>query len=89
MAYEFRFLPDAEKQLRALDKPILKRILKKLAWIAKQENPLRYAVVLHNAKIGDIRFRIGDYRAIAIVDYGKKRIAIIAVGHRREIYGKT
>lgn len=86
MAYEFKFLPDAEKQLRALERPILKRILKKLAWVAKQEDPLRQAVVLHNAKIGDIRFRIGDYRAVAIIDRGKKKIAIIAVGHRREIY---
>lgn len=86
MAYEFRFLPDAEKQLRALDRPILKRILKKLAWIANQEDPLRHAVVLHNAKIGDIRFRIGDHRTVAVIDRGKKKIAIIAVGHRREIY---
>ena len=86
MAYEFFFLPDAEKQLRALDRPIIKRILKKLAWIAGQDNPLRHAVMLHDSKIGDIRFRIGDYRAAAIVDQGKKKIAIAAIGHRREIY---
>jgi mRNA interferase RelE/StbE len=41
---------------------------------------------LHNTKIGDARFRIGDYRAVAVIDEKKHFIAIAAVGHRREIY---
>ncbi len=86
MAHEFRFLPDAEKQLHALDRPTARRIVKKLLWIAGQERPLRFATFLHNPKIGDVRFRIGDYRATALVDEKKKRIAIAAIGHRRDIY---
>ena len=86
MAYELRFLPAAEKQLRALDGQTLRRILRKLAWIAQREDPLRHASVLHNPKIGSLRFRIGDYRAIAIVDQKGKRIAIAAIGYRRDIY---
>ncbi len=86
MTYEFRFLLDAEKQLRALDHLTARRILKKLLWIAEQEHPLHFATFLHNPKIGDVRFRIGDYRVIALVDERRKRIAIAAIGHRREIY---
>ncbi len=86
MAYEFRLLPDAEKQLRSLDRPIAQRIVKKLLWIAQQDQPLRFATSLHNPKIGDIRFRIGDYRAIALLDEKKKRIAIAVIGHRCDVY---
>jgi len=84
MAFEFTFLADAEKQLRALDKVTTKRILKKLSWIAKQENPIKHGKLLHKPAIGDLRFRIGEYRAIAVID--RKRVVIIAVGHRRDIY---
>ncbi|HWQ99607.1 MAG TPA: type II toxin-antitoxin system RelE/ParE family toxin [Candidatus Methylomirabilis sp.] len=86
MAFEVVFLPDAEKQLRALDGVTVKRLLRKLAWIAKQIDPMRHAVMLHNPKIGDLRFRIGDYRAVAVVEHGKKKISIVAIGHRRDIY---
>ena len=86
MAYKFSILPDASKQLEALDRQTARRILVKLKWLAEQDEPLRHAVFLHNSTIGDIRFRIGDYRAIAIIDQKKKQIAIAAIGHRREIY---
>jgi mRNA-degrading endonuclease RelE of RelBE toxin-antitoxin system len=86
MAYKFIVLPDAEKQIREFEPSIAKRIIKKLAWISQQEFPLRFATPLHNASIGDIRFRIGDYRAIALVDEKKKRIVIAVVGHRKEVY---
>lgn len=86
MGYAFDFLPAAEKQLGELDPIIAARIVKKLAWIAVQANPLRFGVRLLNSDLGDIRFRIGDYRVIALVDTKKRRIVIAAVGHRREIY---
>jgi mRNA interferase RelE/StbE len=86
MALEFELLPHAEKQLRALDVPTIKRILKKLSWIADQHDPLRHAVILHNAKIGDLRFRIGDYRVVCILDRPRKKVTIVAIGHRRDIY---
>lgn len=86
MGYEFVILPNAEKQLKTLEKAIARRILKKLMWIAAQEHPLRHAVRLHDAKIGDARFRVGDYRIVAIIDEKKRRVNIAEIGHRREIY---
>lgn len=86
MAYKFVFSSEAEKQLRTLDTIVARRILKKLQWLSKLSDPLRQATRLHNAKIGDARYRIGDYRVIVIVDYKSKRIVIAALGHRRDIY---
>ncbi|MFA5130728.1 MAG: type II toxin-antitoxin system RelE/ParE family toxin [Patescibacteria group bacterium] len=86
MAYEFIISPDAKKQLRELEPSIARRIVKKLTWISQQDYPLRFAMPLHHFSIGDIRFRIGDYRVIADVDEKKKKIAVVSVGHRRDIY---
>ena len=47
------------------------------------QNSLNYAIKLTDSKIGDYRFRIGDYRIILI---SKRKIIIVAVGHRKDIY---
>lgn len=86
MAYKWRLLPAAMDDLKELDAAIAKRILKKLRWLAKQANPLRQGKRLSDTAIGDIRFRMGDYRVIAIVEEKTKQILIVAIGHRRTIY---
>ena len=86
MTYKFVFLPDAVRQLHSLDRVVARRILKKLQWLEKLESPLRHATIFRNSKIGDARFRIGDYRVVIIVDERTQRLVIAAVGHRRDIY---
>lgn len=77
---------EAYKDLDTLDQIVAQKIIKKLKWFEKQANPLHYAVLLRDSIIGDIRFRIGDYRAIALVDKRHSEIIIVKIGHRREIY---
>ncbi len=86
MGYRLILLPEAEKQLRRLERSTAKRILKKLTWIMRQQDPLHHTKALKDSKIGDLRFRIGDYRAVAILDTKKNLILIAAIGHRRDIY---
>lgn len=86
MAYEWIILPCAEAQLKKLDRQVAKRIVKKLTWFSLQSNPLSHANPLHHPTIGDVRFRIGDYRVIAFIDVSKKKIAVAAIGHRSDIY---
>lgn len=70
--------------LDRLDKIVLRRIIKKLKWFAKQPDPLKFAANLTNPQIGQYRFRIGDYRVI--FDYQDKTIIILRIGHRNSIY---
>lgn len=86
MAYKWRLLPAAARDLEALDPVIAKRILKKLRWLTAQADPLRHGKQLSDTAIGDVRFRIGDYRVIMTLDEKKKQILIVAIGHRRDIY---
>jgi mRNA interferase RelE/StbE len=47
-------------------------------------DPLRYATKLTDPKIGQYRFRIGDYRIV--FDLREDELMILAVAHRKDIY---
>lgn len=78
--FKGRSLDDLER----LDKVLLSRIVKKIKWFASQPNPLKFAANITNPRIGQYRFRIGDYRII--FDYQDKTIIILRIGHRNNIY---
>lgn len=86
MEYVFEWSTQAQEDLESLDHTVAQRMVKKLAWFARQPDPLKFAVRLRPPAIGDARFRIGDYRIIVVVNEKNKKIVIAAVGHRREIY---
>lgn len=76
----------AEKDIDSLPGVVAKRILKKMLWILGQKEPLRYGKRLQEPASGDIRFRLGDYRVIAIIDSERQIMYLVQIGHRREIY---
>lgn len=78
------FASSALKDFKKLERQIQVKIDEKIKFYSLQENPLRFAEKLKNAKIGEYRFRIGDYRAIFDVENNK--IIILKVGHRKDIY---
>lgn len=84
MAYNIVFTNEALKDLDKFDQTTIKRIIKKLKWLAKQENPLNFAKHLKYEAIGQYRFRIGNYRVI--FDNKKDKIIILRIGHRSNIY---
>lgn len=86
MAFRFILSNCAEKDVRSLDEVTAKQILKKLVWFERQTNPIRFAKHLRESAAGDLRFRIGDYRAIGVVHQKEKVIEIVKIGHRRNVY---
>ncbi len=86
MAYSLILTKQAAKDLKNLDHQTAKRIVRKLLWFEKQRDPVSFAKALMDSESGDVRFRIGDYRAVAVVRAQKKLIIIVAIGHRREVY---
>jgi len=41
---------------------------------------------LKNHPLADFRLRVGNYRVLFDVDWKKKQIQVLKVGHRREVY---
>jgi mRNA interferase RelE/StbE len=82
LASNFYFSQRAERDLKKLDPQVQNRIRDRL--IEFSDNPLFYARKLANSKIGDYRFRVGDYRIS--FDFDGDDIYIVRIGHRKDIY---
>ena len=87
MKYQVEYLPQVIKILEKMDK-FTKRII--VEWIEKNlvdcENPRLHGKALTADRVGQWRYRIGDYRIIAKIEDDKLIILVIAIGHRKEIY---
>lgn len=81
---KIRLTKSAVRSVRKLDFSVQQRIRKKLFWLAEQKDPCQFAETLTDGKIGQFRFRIGDYRVI--FDVADDSIIVLLIGHRREIY---
>ena len=82
MAYEVEFSDEAAMQLEGIDKNTAKRILKKLESV--RENPGAFLEGLTARP--QRKLRVGDYRLLIIVDKSKRKIFIMSLGHRKNIY---
>lgn len=81
MNWEIKFSEQAVKFFKKLDKQMQERIKSKFQDIA--ENPFRYAEHYE----GDYyKFRLGDYRALADIDFSRKTILIRVFDKRGRIY---
>jgi len=80
----YYFKPTALRDFRRLPKGVQKRIINKLDFYTKTVNPFQFAEAIKDKKLGEYRFRIGDYRVI--FDTVKESIIILSIGHRKDIY---
>lgn len=77
----------AKKELKKLDKHTSSLII---GWLEKNlegcTNPRQHGKALVANKVGQWRYRIGNYRIIAEIEDEKIVVLVLNVGHRREIY---
>lgn len=86
MGFELVISKKAAKDLEHIDFVIALRIVKKLHWFSRQIDIGSFVVIMKERASGDVRFRIGDYRAIGVWNATQTVMTIVAIGHRREIY---
>ena len=83
MAYQVILKHSAEKELNALQTNIHNRIIKRL--LTLEENPRPSGIKKLQGE-ESYRLRVGDYRVLYTIDDKVKKVFILAVGHRREVY---
>lgn len=83
--YRVHILEAASQDLARLDKPIGRRIVQRINWLAANLNVVRLEA-LSGELAGLYKLRVGDYRVIYEVLWHEETIVIHAIGHRREIY---
>ena len=81
-SYSLLIKKSAERELRALPKKDLRRVVERIRGLAHTPRPHG------NEKLsGQERYRIrqGDYRVVYAIDDEARMIEIIKIGHRREV----
>lgn len=88
MAWNVEIPDKVKKQLKELEVPIRKRILKFLdERIRTAANPRALGEALHGSELGNFwKYRIGDYRIICHIEDQTVTVTVIKIGHRRDIY---
>ncbi len=83
--YQVRILDAAIRDLKRLDKPVARRIVQRIDWLAEHFDSLP-----HQRLAGDLsdfyKLRVGAYRVFYQVIEDESLILIHQIGHRREIY---
>lgn len=83
--YKLEFSSQAVKDLKKIPFKIVKAINQKLVELA--ENPTSTNQVKKMALKGNyFRLRVGDYRALFILENETKTILVVSVKHRKDIY---
>jgi mRNA interferase RelE/StbE len=80
--YDVIFDEKAIESLEKLEHKTKDRIFKKI--ISTKEKPFHYFERL--TKKDEYKLRVGNYRVIADIDENSKKIIVLFVGHRKNIY---
>lgn len=87
MTYHVQFTETAKKQLKKMDKHVAAFIL---GWIRKNlegcSDPRQHGKGLTANRIGQWRYRVGDYRLLCEIRDSELIILVVTAGHRSEIY---
>lgn len=85
MTWQIEWDIRAQKELKALDKHVQKKIL---AYIRERttDNPRYFGKALSHDKLGLWRYRVEDYRIICRIDDFRLVVLVLAVAHRKEVY---
>ncbi len=85
--YKTRIVKQTTNELEKLDKPVGRRIIKRIGGLAENLNRIKPEWLAGNPK-DFYKLCEGDYRVIYQILHDEKIVIIHSSGHRREIYRK-
>ncbi len=83
--YQIRIQDSAARELAQLDKPVARRLVKRIRWLAANVEAVR-PDALGGDLAGLYKLRVGDYRVAYEILHSEQVIVVHLIGHRREIY---
>ena len=84
--YEVILPKSVSKQIRRLPPKVRGRVLRRLAELGDEPRPPGCRKLVPEEDL--YRVRIGAYRVIYLVEDDARRVIIVRVAHRREVYRK-
>jgi mRNA interferase RelE/StbE len=87
LAWIVSFSQSAKKSLKALDRPVVDRVLRFLdERVVSSTNPRESGKALGGDLSGFWRYRVGDYRILCEIKDDVLVVLIVDVAHRKDIY---
>jgi mRNA interferase RelE/StbE len=87
LTWKVEFDDRALKELRKLDPPVQRQILRFLRErVATTDDPKRSGRPLSGDRLGLWCYRLGPYRLVCRIEEDRLVVLVLAVGHRKEIY---
>ncbi|OGW88693.1 MAG: addiction module antitoxin [Omnitrophica bacterium RIFCSPLOWO2_01_FULL_50_24] len=83
-SYKLSFKRSAEKELRAIPSPFLRKVVDKIRLLSEDPRPHGTQMLAGDDRY--FRIRQGDWRIIYEVNDGAEEVIVIKIGHRREVY---
>ncbi len=80
-------LDTATRELAQLDKPVGRRIIERIRWLAANLDQIKPEALTGNLA-GLYKLRAGDYCVVYEIVHDEQMVVIHAIGHRKEIYRK-
>ena len=85
--WTLNFGPRARKALRRIDRAAAARIVHWLEQLIVERGEPRSAGKALSGPFGEFwRYRIGDHRAIVLIEDGSATVLVVEIGHRGEVY---
>lgn len=85
--WTIEFDPRARKELRALGSVDRNRVLRFLSErVADTDDPRQHGKALTGELTGVWRYRVGDIRILARLEYDRLVVLVLEVGNRRDVY---
>jgi len=85
--YYIRIIPAATRDLERLDKPVARRIVGRINWLAANLDNIKPEQFTADLA-GFYKFRVGNYRVVYQILRDERIIIIHQVDHRSEVYRK-
>jgi len=83
--YHIHILDTAARELAKLDKPLGRRIVERIRWLATNLDEIR-PEPLTGDLAGLDKLRVGAYRVVYEILHDEHTVVIHIIGHRREVY---
>ena len=83
MSYDLAILPRAQKELAKVPSPSYERIRDQIRDLARNPRPRGTRKLTGRS---GFRLRVGSYRILYDLNDSEKKIVVLHVGHRRDVY---
>lgn len=85
MPHEIEWSGPALRELRELDRPVARRVVRAVTALALDPRPPGVRALVGEPQ-GTMRLRVGDHRVVYRVDDDQVQILVVRVAHRSAVY---